>query len=730
MTDTVRDHPALERLRRLDELLDRGPDPAPASDLGGERSTSRSGRPEVRKSGAPPPRSTVAPKAKADGMPAMPSMGYQPALDGLRALSVIAVIFYHAGFSWMHGGFFGVEVFFVVSGFLITSLLLDERDRTGDTKLGQFWLRRGRRLLPALFTVLAAVAVWSIFAANDEQQSELRRDLPWAIFYGGNWGQIVGGVPYYSGDPPLLRHVWSLAVEEQWYLFWPLAFVALRRTRLSRSGTAALLVAISVAVMAWTYVVHGNGPANLASPIAVLDGVDRINFMYLSTVTRASGLVLGAAAAFVWRPWRSPAAARSRGGWLLDGVGLLAVAMLGCIAAVATLTDGYVYQWLLALVTLLSLVAVLVAVHPAATWYRATLSWPPLVEIGKRSYGIYLWHWPIFVYADAYSGSVSRVVAALAVTAVVSELCYRLIEIPVRRGDLGRWWRSAGERRTVPLIVTAATVFAIAGFYVSVDPFDRAAGGADVSFGATDAADQPTTTVAGAGAPTTVPASGPRSVVVVGDSQAHALAINLPDGIGETLDVTDGSVEGCSVYDEGTLQTERDGYTLSFGRCDGWQDEWADAVEDAEAEVALVVLGAWDVFDFELDDGTELEFGTSEWDTFVSEGLQSGIDALNSTGARVALLEVPCMRPQDVEGAGVPALPERGDDDRVDHLNDLWRSVAEANPDTVTFVSGPTEWCDDEDVSNDVGYRWDGVHVYQPGANLIFTTIAPALLTL
>ena len=582
--------------------------------------------------------------------------------------------------------------------------------------------------------MLAAVAVWSVFAATDEQQSHLRRDLPWAIFYGGNWGQIVGGVPYYSGDPPLLRHVWSLAVEEQWYLFWPLAFVALRRSRLTRKGTAGVLVAISVSVMAWTYVLHGNGPGNLSSPISWLDDVDRINFMYLSTVTRASGLVLGAAAAFVWRPWRSPAAARSQGGWLLDGLGLLAVAMLGCIAAVATLTDGYVYQWLLALVTVLSLVAVLVAVHPAATWYRAILSWPPLVEIGKRSYGIYLWHWPIFVFADAYGGSVTRVVAALAVTAVVSELCYRFVEMPVRRGELGRWWHSAGERRLVPLAGAAVLFAGVIAFYSSVDPFDRAAGGDEVVFGATPAGDAaanvPSTTQAAGAAPASVAASMPRRVVVVGDSQAHALAINLPDGIDDTLDVTDGSVEGCSVYDEGTLQTERDGYFLSFGRCDGWQDEWADAANDADAEVALVVLGAWDVFDFELDDGTDLEFGTSEWDEYVTENLQSGIDTLAAEGTRVALLEVPCMRPQDVEGSGVPALPERGDDERVAHLNDLWRDVAAANPDTVTFVEGPSEWCDDEDVSSDTAYRWDGVHVYTPGANLIYTTIAPTLLTL
>jgi peptidoglycan/LPS O-acetylase OafA/YrhL len=662
-------------------------------------------------------------------MPAMPSMGYQPALDGLRALSVIAVIFYHAGFAWMHGGFFGVEVFFVVSGFLITSLLLDERDQTSHTNLPQFWMRRARRLLPALFTVLAATAVWAVFAGSDEQQSQLRHDLPWATLYAGNWGQIIGGVPYYTGDPPLLRHVWSLAVEEQFYLVWPLAFVALRHSRLSRKGTAWLLAAVSASVMVWTFILHGGGPGNLRSPFEVFDGGDRINFMYLSTVTRASGVLLGAAAAFVWRPWRSPAAATSRGGWLLDGMGMFAVAMLGCIASVATLTDGYVYQWLLGLVTLLSLVAVLAAVHPGASWFRGALSWPPLVEIGKRSYGIYLWHWPVFVFAGAYHGSPTRVAVALAVTAVLSELSYRYIEMPVRRGDFGRWWRAAKERRLIPVISVAVVVVALIAFYASVDPFDRAAGGEQVAFGA-QPANQPSTTVAAAPTPTNADAGLPRRLVVVGDSQAHALAINLPDGIDDTFDVTDGSVEGCSVYDQGTIKTEREGVHLSFSRCDGWQDEWADAVDRADADIALVVLGAWDVFDFKLDDGTDLEFGSPEWDEYVTDDLQSGIDALVATGTRVALLEAACMRPEDVAGAGAPALPERGDDDRIAHVNELWRQVADANPGTVTFVPGPKEWCDDDEVASDPAYRWDGVHVYTPGANLIYTTIAPTLLAL
>ena len=135
-------------------------------------------------------------------------MGYQPSLDGVRAMSVIAVIFYHAGFSWMSGGFFGVEVFFVVSGFLITSLLIEERDRVGRVDLWQFWVRRWRRLLPALFTMLLVIGVWAVFWGSVEQHTQLRRDYPWGILYLANWGQIFSETAYFSGTPSLFRHLW------------------------------------------------------------------------------------------------------------------------------------------------------------------------------------------------------------------------------------------------------------------------------------------------------------------------------------------------------------------------------------------------------------------------------------------------------------------------------------------------------------------------------------------
>ena len=217
----------------------------------------------------------------------------------------------------------------------------------------------------------------------------------------------------------------------------------------------------------------------------------------------------------------------------------------------------------------------------------------------------------------------------------------------------------------------------------------------------------------------------PRRLAIVGDSQAHSLAVNLPDGIESTFTVTDGSLDGCGVYDAGRVHSARTSFRNSFEICAGWQATWAGAAEQADAEIVLVVLGAWDVFDLETGDGRRLAFGTPAWDDHLRANLQTGIDAVVGAGAKVALLEVPCMRPVEADGAGVPPLPERGDDARVAHVNDVFRGVAAASGGTVTFVEGPDAWCADEAVATDVAMRWDGVHVYKPGAKLVYDTIAP-----
>ncbi len=686
------------------------------------------------------------------------SMGYQPSLDGVRAMSVIAVILYHAGFSWMHGGFFGVEVFFVVSGFLITSLLIEERDRTHRVNLWQFWVRRWRRLLPALFTMLLVIGVWAVFWGSAEQHTQVRRDYPWGIFYLANWGQIFSKVAYFSGTPTLFRHLWSLAVEEQWYLIWPLVFMVIAKRGANDRRRGTTLVLVSLGVMAATALAFAaDWPSRWFNPFAMqMQSVSSTNFLYLSTITRSSGLLLGAAMAFLWRPWKVADAPRSEASRTLDLVAAGSVLLLAVAFVFGHVEGGATYTWMLPMVTLSSAALVAVVVHPWANGARAVFSARPMVEVGKRSYGLYLWTWPISRILDAYHGSVPRFLVAMVIALPVSEACYRWIETPIRKGALGRWWkqRERPDWRLVTACVGVSSmvlVVSLFAFYRAAQPtFDAAVdqGDQNVVFdpnavigATTSAASQvvpdsnpaaastvASTTTAAAVVPVTS-ASLPRHLVIVGDSMAHALAVNLPAGIDGTFAVGDGSLDGCSVYDSGTAVSSRKGFTRGFSGCSGWQDKWATKAQQSGAEVALVVIGAWDVFDVEAD-GQTLVFGTPANDQRFMNGVQQGIDALSSAGAKVALLEIACMRPQDVKGAGVPALPERGDDTRVAHLNDLLRQVAAANPTTTTFVTGPPEYCADESIATSLAYRWDGVHAYKPGAKLTFEAVAQQLLSI
>lgn len=674
------------------------------------------------------------------------SMGYQPSLDGLRALSVIGVLLYHGGFSWMNGGFLGVEVFFVVSGFLITSLLISERELSDRIDFREFWIRRARRLLPALFAMLIAVLVWASFFGTERQVSDLRRDVPWAVLYAGNWGQILGGVPYFGSDP-LLKHVWSLAVEEQWYIVWPVLFVALTSLRWGYARIATMLFVASLSVMGFTFWLSlGDGPL-LGGPPGLFDGLDRTNFMYLSTITRSSGLLLGAAAAFVWRPWRSRNPQDAPVGRILDPLGAAALAALGCAFVVTGLTANSTYQWVLPLTSLLSVIAVMCAVHPAAAGFRTVLSWQPLVEVGKRSYGLYLWSWPIFVIGDALAGDVVAFIRAMAISIVVAEVSYRLIETPLRKGLIGRVWNSPQRPRlAAPFTGGAVVIAALAVFYVNVDQFDAFEGGEDAAFDiavladGTDAAILDVDPVPEVTAPsvlaeetvveevvttTTEPIPDLPIVAVVGDSQAHALSQNTPDGLEQVFgEVRNGSVDGCSVWGSGKVASSV-AFDNDFAVCAGWEEKWAQAADGAD--VALVVIGAWDVFDVQ-DGDSYYTFGTSLHDQKFAGNLISGIDAVLDTGTDVAILEVPCMRPVTVAGAGVRALPERGDDQRIARVNQTIRWVSAQYGPEVRVFDGPSEWCNDEDIATDLGYRWDGVHVYKPGGKLIFEQIAAELL--
>ena len=734
-------------------------------------------------------------------------MGYQPGLDGLRALSVVLVILYHAGVTrhaespagvthgwFVNGGFLGVEVFFVVSGFLITSLLLEERAKTGKVNLGQFWLRRFRRLLPALWVMVATTVLWATFWGKDFLP-DLKHDTLFGLFYMANFQQLFGKVSYFGGFPHLLRHLWSLAVEEHFYLFFPPLFALVMRRRGTNPRRLLRVTMPLAAASAVLLIVLWSRPVQrLTDSGTQLDDV-RQNWAYLSTFTRAAGILIGVSLAVVWSPWkRKPARYPTQRA--LDAAGLLAVG--GIVLAALTLSSesAVLYRGGLTMVSLLSAIAIAAVVHPKARLMRTVFGNKAMAAIGQRSYGLYLWHWPIFVGPLAGKSIAARIVIGGLATVVLSEACYRFVETPIRKGAVGRWLRSLRaayvrrERwaaRALPAFACFVGIGLLAGALVArlaIPTADEANGvgtgaaGAVQDFdpsaalgGSTTAAGTGDTTVGGSGAvgdstvpggdstvpggdstvpggtvtvpttersartpalappipPTSATPELPRSLVIVGDSQADALAKNLPRGTKAVFTTVDGGLQGCGVYDEGTLLTDYPHYVTTFERCRGGQAKWA--AKAANAEVALVVLGAWDVFDLKLTDRS-LVFGTPEFDTYWLSSLQKGIDVLKAAGAQVALLEVECMRPQDVKGAGTPPLPERAADSRTGHVNELLAKAAAADPTHVFYVPGPRAWCEDDTIASDLTYRWDGVHLARPGAKLVLETITPDLLAI
>jgi peptidoglycan/LPS O-acetylase OafA/YrhL len=357
-----------------------------------------------------------------------------PGLDGLRAIAIIGVLLFHADVHAAVGGFLGVDLFFVISGFLITSLLLSEARRDGHIALGRFYLRRARRLLPALFAMLAvAVAFMAVFFRGDLGQA--RGDVAAALGYVSNWWFVVHHRSYFVavGRPSPFQHLWSLAVEEQFYLIWPVVLIALLAMR-ARLRWIAVVAGAGALASAWwmrALSVKGNVPFDTDS-----------SRVYFGTDTHASALLIGASAAAIM------AGLANRSGRLdksmptfvragLDLVGFVGLAALcWSMHAFDFYTPGLYRGGFLAFAAI-AVVVVATASAPGS-WLGRALDVAPMRWIGTRSYGLYLWHWPVFVYTrpglDWPLTGTAALVVRLGITVVLTELSYRLVEVPMRRG--------------------------------------------------------------------------------------------------------------------------------------------------------------------------------------------------------------------------------------------------------------------------------------------------------
>ena len=650
------------------------------------------------------------------------------ALDGLRAVAVALVLADHGGIPGVSGGFIGVDLFFVLSGFLITALLVDELGRTGRISLRGFWVRRGRRLLPALvLMVLAVAAAHEIFPAD--AVAGLRDDAVAAFFWVANWRFVAQQTDYFAqgGTPSPLQHTWSLGVEEQYYFVWPLLLVAvalLAAGLARRGGRRASLGGVRMCV----FVLATAGAAASALAAALLASDASRDRVYFGTDTRAQALLLGAAAAaLLVRDWPALVAgwsvtATRWGRWVAQ---LLPVAGLAVLALAAHLVSGSAAEFHRGALTVVALAAIAViapvALHQTGAIARA-LSWSPLVWLGTISYGVYLWHWPVFLLLNGertgWSGP-ALFVARCAVTVAIAAASWWAIEQPIRQ------W----QPMRVPLLplAAAATGTAVAAVVLIV-PVATLPPGPGIGAPASD--------VAAAAAVVPSPPSGrqtaqgvarsdpnqPRTVSVFGDSIAATLMHHLPATPGYHF--IDHTIIGCSIVRAGPYRYS--GKTLEQKpECDDWPARWAQQVRRDYPRVVLLIIGRWETVD-RVNEGRWTHIGNPTFDGYLTTELTRALDVLGSTGARVVVTTAPYSRYGEKSDGSL--YPE-DQPARVDRWNALLRRVAAQRP-GVTVLDlnkklGPTGGYTAK--VDGIKVRSDGVHLTREGVAWLTPWLTEAL---
>jgi peptidoglycan/LPS O-acetylase OafA/YrhL len=618
-----------------------------------------------------------------------------PALDGLRGLAVLAVVIFHTGH--LTGGYLGVDLFFVLSGYLITTLLLAERSSTGQTSLTRFWSRRARRLLPALLVVLLAVVVYARFFAEPFELESLRRQTLASLFYVANWSSISAGADYWarSAGPSPLQHTWSLAIEEQFYLVWPLivvaTFASVRKLagnatdQVHRLGTRRLMrIAIALAIASLVLMVGGS-----------LNGADP-NRLYFGSDTRFGSILVGvvlACALHLYGPVRSATARRN----------LEIVAALGAVGlAVAWFTvDGqsaFVYDGGLTLCALAGVAIIASAAHPTKGPIGTALSWRPLCWLGLISYGLYLWHWPVLQIVDADRTSLDGaplLVLQLSLSLALAVASYFLIELPIRR-------RRLITTRQAFVVVPTAVVLLVVLTLVWMQPRP-----VDV-----DAVLEPirvtNAPVNDTGAPR------PPRVLIVGDSVGESLANGLvghEDRLG--VDVQSLARSACGVQREVTRIRLLDGTIGPDGDgCAAVIDSWAPEIQRFKPDDVILVLGFAGGLDKEVD-GVWRQPCDAEFQTWYRAQLEDALTALTAGGQPVVLTTAPYAKP----GAHPSAARDHDDD----CLNDLYRQLATTRP-GVRLVDLAAHVCPGNVCEASVdGFelRPDGLHYYGESSAIV-----------
>ena len=561
---------------------------------------------------------------------------YWPALDGLRGLSVAAVLLFHGGFGWARGGYLGVSAFFTLSGFLITTLLVTEWRENGRISLRRFWARRLRRLMPAAFVGLTGIVAFGALAADGDQLRELRGDVLAALGYMANWRFIFSHQSYadlFAAPSPVL-HFWSLAIEEQFYLCFPLIAV----------GALQLGKRRGLSAFTWALVLGAAG-SGVAGLLLLRTGASA-DRLYYGTDTRMLELLVGALLAVGVARYGLP---RRKYVQRLGMVALLA--MLGMWESLSQF-DRMLHRGGLVIHALLAAWVVLAAIQPSGP-VRAVLRLELLRKLGLISYGVYVFHWPIFLWLDEERTGLPRpplFILRVAVTLAIAVLSYHLLERPIRDGRRLADWRPW----VVPPAIAGAVCLALV--VVTLHPPSPL-----IVYGAVRRQLPP-----GAPAPSASPAPpgglpgdppptvGPLRILVVGDSVGETMGGGLERWGARTgaAFVLNRALGWCAIG--------RGGVALFSGRAvdqEGGCSDWSRwGVEGFQPDVVVVLSTIWEIVPRSLPrwDGVR-RIGEPAYDRWLTSEYVAASSYFFSHGARVVWLTAPCTKSNDAEEVGAIA---------------------------------------------------------------------------
>ncbi|MBM3686657.1 MAG: acyltransferase [Actinobacteria bacterium] len=585
------------------------------------------------------------------------SLRHRPALDGVRAVAVGGVVTYHVGALWLPGGFLGVDLFFVLSGFLITGILIDQIDRDGRIAFATFFARRARRLLPALYLLLIVVCAWAAFIAAPQVIGDLRGAALAALFYVANWFFIITGQSYFADmlGPSPLEHTWSLAIEEQYYLLWPLLLLLLARRVSPRILGVIVIVMIVLSVLLMA-VLYDEGDPSVA---------------YFGTFARIHELLVGSLLALaVKRGLALPRALR----W----TAWIPLALI--VAMMATVSDtGAFYYRGGSLVFSLVVAWLLLALGsgPPGGGPTALFSWAPIAWIGLISYGIYLWHWPLILWiTPASTGLTGPSLAALRLgaTLAIATASFYILERPIRRGRIGSF--ALTPRRLAVIVPVAMAALAT------------------VIIASTSRAVAPTADLDVTSAPselTGATSADARVVAIAGDSIPKELMGSLTDEAARRdWAVLPLSFGGCSVT--GTFQVDDEGKAFNWSRrcSDGFADLQEDAITSYDPEV-VVWYSNRERFSVRIG-GQTIVSGSPEHRSRLDADLEAAYRRLTQHGAQLVIVAPVPKAPPVVGSCAAGALSDEDcnlDDEyyaSFAQLTDAYAALAARHPDRVRLV--------------------------------------------